>query len=163
MKLTAETYKEYTKRLEKQLKLQVLGQGAFGKVFQHPTMPKVAVKIVKRDPANQKWLTFCKDHQSNPYVPKLYGVNTLVLDDSKSAYAVFMEKLKPITDSDHDAVHQYQLLTKFSGTAQELGKWDPDLASVLDFLRSSKGHHLDLNFSNVMVRGKHLVVTDPLS
>lgn len=173
MKLTAETFKDYAARLEKS-GIKSLGEGSFGKVYQHPTYNNVAVKIVRKDPANAKWLSFCVANKGNPYLPKLYGVQSLDLEGSKHAYAVFMEKLNPCPIGAWLA-----LKTKLAPTYSE--EWflhvnsprvwarlvtkekEPNLLAVATFFSRQPLGSLDLNQSNLLLRGKQIVFVDPVS
>ena len=171
MELLAETFKEYSKRLSS-MGLKELGEGAFGKVFQHPADRDIAVKIVRRDDANRRWLKFCQSHQDNPFLPKLYGVNTLDVEDSKYAYAVFMEKLKPaplykfvsfsedIADSLRKEGHPVSPKSFWKDCAN-FSK-DNNLKEVATFFAKALGR-LDISMHNVMLRGKQIVFVDPLA
>lgn len=164
-KLTAETYKEYTQRLEQQLKIKLLGEGEFGKVYQHPTMPDVAVKIVRRDPANRDWWRFANTQSTNPWVPRVYGVHNIELDDSTSGFAVFMEKLEPMQAMGWEGVRDFffpfdvynpKLWRVFAAHTK-----DKHLAVVADYLGKTR-YKLDVSRKNVMLRGHQPVFVDPV-
>lgn len=178
MKLTAETFKDYAHRLEKS-GIKMLGEGAFGKVYQHPTYNNVAVKIVRKDPANAKWLRFCVAHKGNPYLPKLYGVQALDIDDSKKAYVVFMEKLKPCPVGAYWALYTHVIPGANPGNSHYALKlninnpyvWamfakvaaEPNLKALALLFAKCRLGSLDLSQSNLMLRGEQIVFVDPLA
>jgi len=165
-KLLAETYKEYTDRLEQQLKIQKLGEGSFGKVYQHPTLPNVVVKVVNKDNANWDWWGFVKEQPKNPWVPKLYGLHDLVLDNSTAGFAVFMEKLEPMQAMGWEGVRDFF----FPFDVYDRNKWrlfaqrckDKHLAAVAHYLGNCKWL-LDVSRKNVMLRGHQPVFVDPVA
>lgn len=106
-----ESRSEYFKRLEDELKIRRLGNGAFARVFQHPTHPEVVVKVfTDEDQAYNKYLKFCQAHPDNKYLPKILSVHRHVNNPFKPDHdrtddeivddrytIVFMEKLEPST------------------------------------------------------------------
>ena len=169
--LTAETFKEYAQRLEKS-GIKQLGEGAFGKVYQHPTLNNVAVKIVAYDPRNRDWLAFCRKAKGNPYLPVLYGVQTIHLDNSRDeAYVAFMEKLNPcpleawLALRSHvcqvSGMHDWTSQKAWSTVYQETQ--DPGLRQVAKYLSKAQRTSLDLTQNNFMLRNSNqLVFVDPV-
>ncbi len=109
----SETMYQYETRLTKELGLKPLGWGACSVVFQHPTIPEVAVKIYQRDKAFDSFIKFCTAHKANSYLPRIdsvYNVSStgelLQIFDStgakpdkkfkKAMTILFMEKLTPV-------------------------------------------------------------------
>jgi hypothetical protein len=175
MKITAETYRQYVDRLRKVEKLKYIDEGAFGTVFQHPTMPNVVAKVVKRDPANYKWLAFCRDNPSNPWLPKLYSITHLELDDAKKAYVVFMEKLKEARRTDFwetiEAIGMDAPLPDPGTNLDDPKAWkclsettkDKNLAKVALYFSTQKWETFDIRPDNCMLRGHQFVFVDPLA
>ena len=56
--------------------MEVLGVGAFGVVFQHPTLKHVAVKVMAHEEGSFYWTQACIANQHNPHIPKLYSVHS---------------------------------------------------------------------------------------
>lgn len=74
--LFEESKPDYYKRLEQELNIQRLGNGAFARVFQHPTHPEVVVKVfTDEDKAYKAFLKFCLANQGNKYLPKILSVH----------------------------------------------------------------------------------------
>ncbi len=111
-RLLAERKSEYIKRL-KDMGIKPLGKGAFSDVFQHPTMPDVAVKIAVWNPGFMDYVHLCQQHPSNPYLLKILDVHDNPMGEGfnfegdagdrpgrlgrTSSTIVFVEKLTPAT------------------------------------------------------------------
>lgn len=109
-RLLAERNSEYIKRL-KQMGIKPIDKGSMSHVFEHPTMPNVAVKVYIWNDGFSKYAKFCQQHTKNPYLLKVYDIH----HDPKGfnyegdygdkpgdagrthSNIVFVEKLKPIT------------------------------------------------------------------
>jgi hypothetical protein len=174
MKLTAETYRQYVERLHNEMNYDFLGEGAFGTVFQHPTLSNVAVKIVKMDSAYKKYAEWCKANRRNPWLPKIASVKGLTLDDAPKAYAVFMEKLSPVDAAFVDRF-KFAIRDRFDlklwSDAQWFRKADwlkiaagtpAEFATVATYLANNI-NRVDLLHANFMRRGGQLVFTDPVA
>ena len=112
--LFEESKPDYYNRLEQELNIQRLGNGAFARVFQHPTHPEVVVKVfTDEDKAYKAFLKFCLQNQGNKYLPKILSVHhhdhtpkkkikdrsiDEIVDNKYTL--VFMEKLTPATKDD---------------------------------------------------------------
>jgi hypothetical protein len=97
---------DYTKRL-KQQGIQIIGQGMYSTVYQHPTYAGVVVKVFepKFCVNYMKYVKACQKLKGNPWVPKLFGKPVLktVLDRQKKEHQicfVFSEKLTASTSHD---------------------------------------------------------------
>jgi len=140
-RLLAETAYEYVKRLGK-LGIQSLGKGMYGQVFQHPTMPNVVVKLLlETDPMYQKYVTFCQKHQSNPYVPKIIGVESAqkAFDtkdrwnlEQANLYLVFMEKLTPASNKQYKAFGDYAANLANTQWRKQYSKKRTDIADKIN-------------------------------
>jgi hypothetical protein len=184
---TAETYKDYIEILKRKYKLRVLGDGAFGTVFQHPTLKNVAVKVYRQVKwmSATKWLEWCKKHPENPYVPKIYKVDSLQIEqEGYQRYlhnVVFMEKLSRVSSTFVDEVLQKtgasthvlyktvdegRLVYEFYSDSRKNVRTlkDKKLAEVLlaidQFGDQSDG--TDLRYSNFLRRDQQLVFVDPV-
>lgn len=77
----AESMSEYVQRLKK-MGIKPLDEGVdeegdaraggMSHVFEHPTDPRIAVKVFIYDPGSVRYIKFCKAHKSNPYCLKVY-------------------------------------------------------------------------------------------
>lgn len=111
--LHEETINAYIRRLKRIKNIRGLGSGYYSEVFQHPTMPDVAVKLcVENDPLAIMYLRETEKHPANPWFPKIFSIHKvqfhakgtdknliardLHLDAAEHiTHIVFMEKLKP--------------------------------------------------------------------
>ena len=162
-----ETLSQYRKRLSK-LKVKKLGGGWFSDVYQHPTLPDVAVKIVHRkDPKYVEYARECMSLQ-NPWLPRVYGIETREVQWKGKAITltfVFLEKLKRAKYLD-----RVESVKKFSRSAIDFDdvNWrrvrrnkDPEIRQVGKLLTKLEAN--DLQDCNVMLRGKQIVFTDPVA
>lgn len=98
------SFDTYIKSLKTQ---KMLGEGSYGRVYQHPTIDDVVVKVFcpRVDSAYFSYLNWCLEHQDNKYVPKIYGVeifNQRRGDNlSPEIGIVFLEKLNRITSQNY--------------------------------------------------------------
>ncbi len=191
LEVTAETKAQYLNRLMTTLKILPLGSGSFSKVFQHPFYSNVAVKLVLAKSVRYlEYLDWCLSHQSNPYVPQLVGPPIKAKLDRGVMYVVFLEKLSPLDDStllnrvfyfaslfmtpsqigEYSRIFDYRMQA-FDipiGTTRQTG-WEQLAKQTKDkYVAEIAGKlvvmgHLDLSGSNMMLRGKQLVFTDPVA
>lgn len=187
--LAEESLKDYLRRLVSKEGIKLLGGGAFSQVFQHPTLKNVVTKVyTSRDTAYADYLAWCKDHQDNPYAPKI--IDDVPYRNGQDAYhIVFMEKLKPIPneygyirkfiqimklnpDEDEELLdildeaikHQdMEVLKSFMRTCFKEGRGDAKLAEIWKKIISYGVGAIDLHHGNVMLRGAQLVFTDPVA
>ena len=185
-RIVAEKSWDYLDRL-KSLGIKPLGRGSKGTVFQHPTMPNVAVKVYERDDWDKSvfWLRWCEKNQKNPYVPKIYRLGKLKnieLDVSETkqninAYHVaFMEKLekcpRPLvletftrTGALPDVINRVRTFWDFEDKPKWASITDKNLLQVLKKIKSLSGtdsNGSDLIDANIMRRGKQIVFSDPV-
>lgn len=165
--LTYEWRDHYIKRL-KGMGIEQLGNGFCANVFQHPTMPDIAVKVVEAtDRQFFKFLHWSKRHYWNSWVPKFYDVTMVDVVNNKGYGIIFLERLEKIGDAEFQLFLEDTLFcTKKSLTVTCLERavnmvHDDDLRSVLHFiLVRSKG--MDLHQGNFMKRGEQIVFVDPV-
>lgn len=148
-----------------------LGKGAFGEVYEKEGYPWV-FKLFHGDPAYLDFLNYAIAHQGNPHLPKIKG-KPFKIDDK--TYAVRMEKLYPWTEKFEVNAGDNMSL------ADTLRWWRPPVTPNQEtFLKShnaaglipvlnqlaelcrSKNYGLDIHSGNIMRRGTHLVIIDPL-
>ncbi len=181
-RLLAETVNQYIKRLDK-LGIKKIGQGGYAKVFQHPTMPDVVVKVMTQyDSGYRKYVAFCQT-ANNRYCPRILDVVDHAYESDflgkDKRQLVFMEKLNPLGiasfirfEYDID-----ELLDLPQGTVDltdrriwksiSRQKKDKDLAQVANFIYTTltkiSGIMLDMHNGNLMVRGNQIVIIDPFA
>ncbi len=92
---------------------QFLGQGSYGSVYSHPKWPYV-VKTFTQDEPYVKFLRWSMKNPNKSF-PKMYGKPTQVIppykrqtDKADKFYAVRLEKLNPINDSDWQLFDKYK-------------------------------------------------------
>ena len=176
---TTESFEDYIDRLE-ELGIECIGEGAYACVFQHPTLKNIVVKVFKtKDVEFAKYLKFCRTHQHNPYVPKIYGHHR----SSTEYEIVFLERLKRVRvwQAVSRLVSKQFTLTKEQAknlksafmmpepeTFRELNKLvksraaNPDFEEFWNHIRTHGPRRLDFHPGNMMLRGKQLVFTDPV-
>lgn len=162
-----------------------LGKGEFAGVYGKPNSDYIIKLFATEDYGFQEYLNFIRTHQSNPYVPKLKG-NLVKVTPSISA--VRMERLRPLA-SDHEKqlvqhlehlVHEYHDILEYwkdpnahdeidydSKTLDILRyfpnlRTDANLQEICEYLTQHHGD-VDIHKGNAMMRGKQLVITDPLA
>jgi len=101
--LREESLEDYLKRLVTKEKIKKLGGGAFSQVFQHPQFHNVVTKVYSgKDKLFAKYVTWCLQHQNNPYVPKIIEQVEYQNPDPTAAIKayniVFMQKMTPVRD-----------------------------------------------------------------
>lgn len=71
-----------------------IGHGAFSEIYKHPSHNYI-LKVFSKD--NRLWIEYfhyARQNQNNPHVPKIRGK---LVKLSRTAYAVRMEKLEPVS------------------------------------------------------------------
>jgi hypothetical protein len=181
--VTAETIDQYVERLQRK-GLRKLGEGAFSVVFDHPTMPNVAVKVIAfRDETYLKYVDLCKKHPNNPWLPKILGGPEAHLVDSKQpgqkqkVLFVFLEKLKPASNSllSKACVYLGTLIDLKLSVPSDFEVFEPhewkELAhqtrdsdvSILAAFLAQYPDNLDLGPHNFMARSTQVVFVDPVA
>jgi hypothetical protein len=187
----AVSFQQYVNQLEHK-KLVLLGRGRTGQVYQHPTMPHVAVKVFRKSSTTQgdEWLSYCQAHPSK-WLPKIYGFQELnikvtkqdVIDDIEEEgtgllkhMICFMEKLETMTEKELTS------LIASNGVSDVIERdvkyveptWRLDTTTLYQkdeaFIRSiqkaqelSRKSWMDLRLPNLMRRGNQLVLVDPVA
>jgi hypothetical protein len=168
-----ETPTRYVKRLKRE-GVQTLGEGAYARVFQHPSRKKVAVKVLlESDPDYIKYAEIAMQ-TTNPWFPRVHKIHEVQYRHCTN-HILFMEKLCKASVDDVKRATQ-QIVADISSLEQMTsfvhfgpGTWkrvlrrttDPhikELASVMVKLNCG-----DFHDDNVMMRGNQLVFTDPVA
>jgi hypothetical protein len=168
------------KKLELQLKnwkrimeiygFQHLGTGSYGSAYIRPDYPWV-FKIFRDDPAYLSFITYAKDNQGNPNLPKIGGDFIPINNDT---YVVKLEKLSGITDEEFkDIKRQIDVMVDSIFDAVD----EPDMNNIqLNAIKMYPGiyqflqywYHnmpqseLDIKPGNIMARGDIPVLLDPI-
>lgn len=175
---------QYTQRLIKLHGIKRIGKGAFADVFLHPTLPNVAVRVSDMTDANNDWLTLAQDHQSNPWMPKVFELRTAKVarpggHGELEFFVAFVERLKPVTslsglspvlrhiveaiEFDHDESLPLKPRQREKVKLMLEEFHDPMLTTAIDlvFTGPKRPAHLDLGTRNWLRRGTQLVINDP--
>ena len=136
-----------------------IGEGAYATVYSNPEYPYV-LKVFFKDSAYLKWLSFCRMHQNNKYIPKIKGKPIRIIND---LWAVRLEHLSSIDNTPGGEQTYNEFMESFSKykTTPE-NEMDDDLSVVFEFLYSH-GSKLDMHEENIMFRKKQLVIVDPMA
>lgn len=182
--LTSEGFEDYRWRLLES-GVGVVDWGFYSQVFQHPTLDNVVVKVfTNNDQPYWRYVKWCVKHQHNPFVPQILDV-VKVKCPRQSYGIVFLEKLKPIRkasqlvkllalslNASHREVEQLNkhfesqsMLRLYSliDRVVRKGKSNSDFAQVWLQIERQGSSKFDLHHGNAMLRGRQLVITDPVS
>ena len=171
-----ETFPAYVARLSA-YGLRSVGHGMFSKVFQHPTLQNVVIKVVSnRDYNYLRFLKWAAKQPHNPYVPTIYA--TITCGPARKRFTiVFMEKLKSLgygranrlLDELFREKGVIDLLDPESpGQVRKLlrrtirSSNDENLQEVCKYVLKHHGGNTDMHYGNFMLRGRQLVFTDPV-
>ena len=142
----------------------IIGSGKFANVYQHPKHKHQVWKItMKPDSAYAAWIEYALAYQGNRYVPRIYEA----MINEFGHLAVRMEKLDRLDlnpwsnkRTPSKLVNQYYKLGYPYGTFNSVDRIQ--IERILHDLRCKHDFRLDLHDANVMLRGRQLVVTDPV-
>lgn len=145
--------------------LEEIGNGCYATVYSAKKLDYV-VKVGYKD-SDPYWSyvkKVLKDKTNNPYFPKIRKAFTVY-----DKYYVVMERLKPIPynvrrmdswDSSTESLNnRAKLLAKRKLVSRKYGKGK--LKEAIDLI-NSLGYCSDVHYNNIMLRGKQLVITDPV-
>lgn len=163
-----------------------IGHGIAGTVYEHPTNPKVVVKVTtgKADDADIKWLRWCKQNR-NPWAVKVLKIKPL--PTKEPAFAIYMERLEPATKQQVDNALQYsgaagrsigaclypkgthwRFVPDFNGDTSRVA--NKDIGEVLGVIykltRKVNGRlkgTTDMKPDNFLLRGTQVVFVDPIA
>lgn len=142
----------------------LLGQGAYGCVFSHPTMPGKVIKVCWNSPRYLDYAAYSMIHcQDNPYVPRIDSI-TMIRNTVPDTYftlfgVVVMERLEGTEESrDHFAIYRRFHDDYYNREATG------HIAALRDAVKSMTRWECDWHSGNVMIRGgKQAVFTDPVA
>jgi hypothetical protein len=163
-----------------------IGHGIAGTVFEHPSNPRVVVKVQTglSNHSDMKWVSWCLKNR-NPWAVKVLKIRTLPTVDI--GFAIYMEKLTPATANQvrneltaggaagrssgaclYPKGTHWRFVPGFNGDTS--GVADKDLAEVLSVIykltRRAQGKlqgATDMKPSNFLMRGRQLVFVDPIA
>ena len=153
--------------LMKQNGWDTLGWGSFAYVFGNNSKPYV-IKIFVNDDAYAGFVKYTMKNQNNPFLPKIRGK---LIRFSDHVRGVRLERLKPVVDSNQ--LKKY--LPKEDGEVipseymfddeylPYIEKKHPQLAQIYHDLTAMGYDGWDLREANLMLRGKQLVIIDPVA
>lgn len=170
---------EILRMIRKQGPFKEIGKGAYAHVYgstKHNHVYKVG--SVDDNFAYLKYVNFILSHPKNPFLPKIYGVRYYYpcqgANESRAYFVVAMEHLVPLAWSEpHSSVPKtldFCVKNATESSAAVLGMkviMPNNLKRVVKFLDAicnDEGSDcgLDLQRGNVMMRGKQIVITDPV-
>lgn len=135
--------------------MRELGSGFFGITFSGGKQPYV-LKIYSPDDGYDSWVKFCLKHQHNPYIPKFKARPVQITGTRYKA--IRMESLTRVRTGDGT---YKKFMTDLIDAYDGLSK-DKHLTEIAVFLKMF-GSEDDLHDENIMLRGKQVVITDPLA
>lgn len=163
-----------------------IGHGIAGAVFEHPSNPRVVVKVQTglSSAPDMKWVSWCAKNR-NPWAVKVLKVRTL--PTVEIGFAIYMEKLLPATPNQvrnglsvggaagrsigaclYQKGTHWKFLPDFNGDTSKVA--DAALGQVLGTIyaltRRSQGRlegTTDMKPSNFLMRGQQLVFVDPIA
>jgi len=184
---------EYVRAKHPHLKLKKLGEGAYATVLGSPSGKTVfkigaddgdgAYNDIQCDAYLNYLKVVCKD-QSNPFFPKIKSA-TVYLRGKEYAYIIEMERLTSLEDGKNhnklgaterylfDVLQEDESLEGMAHNVEVMLKLAPELKhnkKVTSLLMMSKklskliqewGN--DMHDGNIMLRGRQLVITDPIA
>lgn len=168
-----EIYNHFTNLLRERFKitnLDLLGDGCFAYVYQHPWYTNRVIKVALNSSCYCDYICWCSRNQDNPYVPKLDSIE--IFDITTSTYynhavIVVMEKLQPIMRSGHlkDLMNYITNVDNHQPKRILTHRNFKKIKKVKDFIRDKNFFSpcaIDLHSENIMRRGSQLVITDPV-
>lgn len=149
-----------------------LGAGSFGDVYYKPGATYVLKVFTATDTAYQAYIALARAHPENPHFPKFFG--KLVRLNSKFL-AIRMEKLERYTYNssliaqyvryrDEPIPDQTSYFAMTMADTMEFMEEYPELQQACDLIidNLSGKFRLDINNDNLMLRGRKIVITDPV-
>ena len=143
------------------------GEGMQAKVLIPPGRNYV-YRLWHNDPGYDRWLTYCVQHKSSPFVPKILSrVRTLNLKFKRMPATEFklvkLEKLTPV-NRELEKLLDHVMVRTSGEVFDRMLEQAPQYKPFFEFLHTA-GKYLDfndINVDNVMMRGSTPVLTDPL-
>lgn len=146
-----------------------ISRATYARVFAHPNKPGRVLKVARDDSAYDTFLSMALAYPNNPFFPKIFNVQRFTLQREWAVVSftnvtvVEMERLTvklPLTRADHN--WRYAMEGYAEGWRGKVwrSKWEQQAGDVLRKLFSLE--RPDLHAGNVMFRGNHPVITDPV-
>lgn len=166
--------------IHSQGRLKHFGSGCYASVYGSKKSNIVyKVGLVEKNDGYMAYLKVLqKQRVQNPYLPKIHGVR-IYTNGRDSYYVAALEKLKElpynmysIVDAFEEACKDWMCDESISAGRKKLGIktvviYPKYLKEALDVIRtakkSSRNIGYDLHDGNFMMRGKQVVITDPLA
>lgn len=185
-----EDSRKFAKVVSEQLgvKLKYISAGAFGSVYKisgKNLVVKLGGTFVSPEGSSEyhgddAYLHFLKEackHQTNPFFPKIKEATIYQNGNYAYAYYVVMERLTEfsyrrtnrVTQKmadlllDNDAIEIASLTSLFANIDPKLKKSSPFVSALSVLNKLFEDHDEDLHGGNIMLRGKQLVITDPIA
>lgn len=162
-------------------RVKSIGSGSYGEVY----ADKGSDVVYKIGDAgdNDGYLAFIKvlgtQKKHNPFLPKIYGVRFIRGKSGDHTFVVAMERLTSLErgmgnvcdwfedelNGGYSLSYNANHVEKVLGVKKTMPKPLKEALSVLRKARNSGGYNVDwdLHSGNFMMRGKQIVVTDPLA
>jgi len=138
----------------------ILGIGCFAYVYGKPGVPYVLKLFDNNDAAYKDFINLVNANP-NPHFPKFHK-GLVKVNDTYSA--VRLEPLTPYRGSDRfiEYIIDY---TKFKEDESEFFEYDDEFRHACDLIRENllPRYRLDIKDVNLMMRGKIVVMTDPVT
>ncbi len=149
-----------------------LSQGGFSELYENPKYRYVLKLYANEDIAYTQFIAFTRQYPS-PHWPKFIGLPVKVTKDYS---AIRIERLRPLLRSD-TAINVVQTMNSYLNDlfykkaarwVEKIREW-PSMFQALDDLYyhlvqpDEEGIAVDISLSNTMLRGKTLVLTDPVT
>jgi hypothetical protein len=182
------TWPEIINHIKEHFGIVLLGSGAYGQVFSHPSWNYV-IKIYESDPGYDRFLKFCSSANS-PHLPKvlrapkvIHQFHTRLPEAGSKLNVVKLEILQPLssnftallsqvrgTHSNKKMAHLYMQFksNQRDGLYMQISsKYNLDdvftILSQIEGQMSGDHEFLDIHDSNFMMRGETVVIADPIS
>ena len=156
-----------------------LGTGSYGSAYEHPSYPWV-FKVFKHDDPYLSFFKYARRNQNNPNLPRIKGSYIRIGND---AYAVRLEKLRPITTEQYKNIMKlvnlfsYEIMKSNNDDVDTVQDIDPNtkkliqkyygIYEITNALYNSEifgsDPLLDLRHSNIMMRDDVPVFIDPVA
>lgn len=152
-----------------------IGSGVFGRVFGSRINKKIVYKIGEAS-TNTGYISYLKElskqKKHNPFTPKIHAVRFVSGKGDTSAFIVCMERLRELPYDGEEAADT--LVDLIMGEKKKQDTYNlgirmvlpSEIKSLVRMVRKAERVSeatLDLHYGNFMVRGRQIVVTDPLA
>lgn len=166
---TQESRKDYIKRLASRSSgAQLLGTGGSAYVFSHPTKPGRILRVSSVRDGGVRWLQKCfTTFKNNPWVPVVYDIRRFVYSGKYNETYIVVE-CEVLKKASKDTIVGSPLKVcilgpnSYTGQKQALKSITEPKPLALVCTWIAKQMPDTRKTSNYMLRGKQLVITDPI-